>query len=105
MPQLKSNATESLDTPSTSTGAIPKLQGMKWKCKYSNMKVQSYIFNTTFIILDGSVVDPDSKLENIAHVYDQDRLNYYAILDLVDIAANKNSYFKMQLLESDKEQK
>lgn len=57
------------------------------------------------MILDGSVVDPDSKLEDIAHVYDEGTLKYYAILDLVDIAANKNSYFKMQLLESDKEQK
>lgn len=67
------------------------------------MKVQSLII--MFIILDGSVVDPDSQLENIAHVYSMGNLKYYAILDLVDIAANKNSYFKLQLLESDKEQK
>lgn len=59
----------------------------------------------SFVLLDGSVVDPDSQLENIAHVYTLGSLKYYAILDLVDIAANKNSYFKMQLLESDKEQK
>lgn len=58
-----------------------------------------------FIASDGSVVDPDSQLENIAHVYSEGDLKYYAILDLVDIAANKNSYFKMQLLESDKQQK
>lgn len=56
-------------------------------------------------ISDGSVVDPDSKLENVAHVYFSGELKFYAILDLVDIGANKNSYFKMQLLESDKERR
>ena len=56
-------------------------------------------------ISDGSAVDADSKLENVAHVYCSDELKFYAILDLVDIAANKNSYFKMQLLESDTEQR
>lgn len=45
----------------------------------------------------------DSQLREIAHVYDDGRLKYDAILNLVDIAANKNSYFKMQLLESDTE--
>lgn len=58
-----------------------------------------------FTVSDGCVVDPDSQLENIAHVFNEGDLKYYAILNLVDIAANKNSYFKMQLLESDKEPK
>lgn len=37
-------------------------------------------------ISDGSVVDPDSKLENVAHVYFSGKLKFYAILDFVDIA-------------------
>lgn len=52
--------------------------------------------------LDGSVVDPDSKLEKVAHVYGVD-LKYCAILAMVDISTNKNSYYKIQLLESDTE--
>lgn len=49
----------------------------------------------------GGVVDPDSGKQNVAHVFCKNALNYCAILALVDINANKNSYFKMQLLESD----
>ncbi|XP_055294999.1 poly [ADP-ribose] polymerase-like isoform X2 [Sitodiplosis mosellana] len=81
LPQMQNDA-NNLDVPGTS--GMSNVQSIKWKY--------------------GSVVDPDSKLENVAHVYCDDKLKFYAILDLVDIAANKNSYFKMQLLESDKEQ-
>lgn len=51
--------------------------------------------------LDGSAVDPDSKLADVAHVYTEGKLKYFAILGLVDISKNKNSYYKIQLLEAD----
>lgn len=51
--------------------------------------------------LDGTAVDPDSKLEDIAHVYCEGKIKYFAILCNVDIAKDKNSYYKIQLLESD----
>lgn len=54
---------------------------------------------------DGAAVDPDSGLEDIAHVYKDGKLKYFAILGLVDIAKDKNSYYKIQLLESDKKHK
>ncbi|XP_031634599.1 poly [ADP-ribose] polymerase-like [Contarinia nasturtii] len=59
----------------------PKIKNLKWK--------------------SGGVVDPDSGKANEAHVYCYNSLNYCTVLTLVDITANKNSYFKMQLLESD----
>lgn len=55
--------------------------------------------------VDGAAVDPDSGLEDVAHVYKYNKLKYFAILGKVDIAADKNSYYKLQLLESDKGQK
>lgn len=51
--------------------------------------------------LDGTAVDPDSKLEDIAHVFCEGKTKYFAILCNVDIAKDKNSYYKIQLLESD----
>lgn len=44
-------------------------------------------------------------MEDVAHVYTDGKLKYFAILGLVDIAADKNSYYKLQLLESDKRHK
>lgn len=52
-------------------------------------------------ISDGSAVDPDSKLEDVAHVYCEGKTKYFAILCNVDIAKDKNSYYKIQLLQSD----
>lgn len=50
-------------------------------------------------------MDPDSGLEDEAHVYCEGNLKYFAILNLVDIAKDKNSYYKIQLLESDTRKK
>ncbi|XP_055294949.1 poly [ADP-ribose] polymerase-like [Sitodiplosis mosellana] len=55
---------------------------------------------------DGSAVDPECGLADNAHVYCGDAGNhkdveYSVVLGLVDIESNKNSYYRMQLLESD----
>uniref|UniRef100_A0A9J8B1P1 Poly [ADP-ribose] polymerase n=1 Tax=Cyprinus carpio carpio TaxID=630221 RepID=A0A9J8B1P1_CYPCA len=49
----------------------------------------------------GAAVDPDSGLENCAHVLDQNGKIYSATLGLVDIVRGTNSYYKLQLLEDD----
>ncbi|KAM4632765.1 poly [ADP-ribose] polymerase 1 [Polymixia lowei] len=49
----------------------------------------------------GAAVDPDSGLEDSAHVLDQNGKMYSATLGLVDIARGTNSYYKLQLLEDD----
>lgn len=53
--------------------------------------------------LDGAIVDPDSGLQNIAHVYIEDGKPYSVALDKVDLSVHvdQNSYYKLQLLESD----
>uniref|UniRef100_A0AAQ4Q8P8 Poly [ADP-ribose] polymerase n=1 Tax=Gasterosteus aculeatus aculeatus TaxID=481459 RepID=A0AAQ4Q8P8_GASAC len=49
----------------------------------------------------GAAVDPDSGLENSAHVLEQGGRMYSATLGLVDIVRGTNSYYKLQLLEDD----
>lgn len=53
---------------------------------------------------DGAAVDPDSGLDETCHVLkDSSTTNgiFSAVLGLVDITRGTNSYYKMQLLESD----
>ncbi|KAG7251530.1 hypothetical protein CRUP_006473, partial [Coryphaenoides rupestris] len=49
----------------------------------------------------GAAVDPESGLENSAHVLEQSGKMYSATLGLVDIVRGTNSYYKLQLLEDD----
>ncbi|CAF1225824.1 unnamed protein product [Rotaria sp. Silwood1] len=52
---------------------------------------------------DGIAVDPDSGLEDTCHVLKDTETGdiYTAVLGLVDIIRGTNSFYKMQLLESD----
>lgn len=50
---------------------------------------------------EGSAVDPASELDKKAHVYRAKEILYSSVLGLTDIERNKNSYFKLQVLESD----
>ncbi|TMW48487.1 hypothetical protein DOY81_006414, partial [Sarcophaga bullata] len=53
-------------------------------------------------IKDGLAVDPDSGLEDVAHVYiSPNKEKYNVVLGITDIQKNKNSFYKLQLLESD----
>ncbi|XP_078399002.1 poly [ADP-ribose] polymerase 1 [Cetorhinus maximus] len=49
----------------------------------------------------GGAVDPDSGLEDSAHVFEQGGRILSATLGLVDISRGSNSYYKLQLLEDD----
>ncbi|XP_044292076.1 poly [ADP-ribose] polymerase 1 [Varanus komodoensis] len=51
----------------------------------------------------GAAVDPDSGLEDSAHVFEKGGKNFSATLGLVDIVKGTNSYYKLQLLEDDRE--
>lgn len=52
----------------------------------------------------GAVVDPDSGLEDDAHVLVENRTNepYSCVLGMVDITRGSNSFYKLQILELDK---
>lgn len=52
---------------------------------------------------NGTALDPESGLEDVAHVY-RDKVTdslYTTVLSYTDIKKNKNSFYKMQVLESD----
>uniref|UniRef100_A0A8C8R4N6 Poly [ADP-ribose] polymerase n=1 Tax=Pelusios castaneus TaxID=367368 RepID=A0A8C8R4N6_9SAUR len=51
----------------------------------------------------GAAVDPDSGLEDFAHVFEKAGKIFSATLGLVDIVKGTNSYYKLQLLEDDRE--
>lgn len=48
---------------------------------------------------DGDV-DPDAKKFDDANIYGKNGLKYSVMLYFVDVSSNKNSYFKLQLIES-----
>jgi hypothetical protein len=73
--------------PSTSAGSS--------QAKVSKKRVEN------LQLKDGTAVDPKSKLENVAHVYRRGEVLYNCVLGLTDIQRNKNSYFKLQVLEAD----
>lgn len=60
--------------------------------------------NLFLLFIDGCAVDPECGLEDNAHVYcrliDGNQVNFSVILGLVDIDNDKNSYYRIQLLES-----
>lgn len=53
----------------------------------------------------GGAVDPDSGLENYAHIYQKGKDKYTVTLGLTDIQSKKNSYYKLQILKHDHQEK
>lgn len=56
-------------------------------------------------LVGGTAVDPDSNLEDVAHVYQKNGEKYTVVLGITDIVSKKNSYYKLQLLESNTKNK
>ncbi|XP_065370938.1 poly [ADP-ribose] polymerase [Calliphora vicina] len=74
--------------------------------KSKSIYTKSVPKSMTLKIKDGLPVDPDSGLEDLAHVYvSQNKDKFNVILGKTDIQSNKNSYYKLQLLESDNKNK
>lgn len=56
--------------------------------------------------LGGTAVDPDSGLDDVAHVHkSRDGVKYSVVLGLTDIVSKKNSFYKLQVLEADSKNK
>ncbi|XP_039968525.1 poly [ADP-ribose] polymerase isoform X1 [Bactrocera neohumeralis] len=73
--------------------------------KSKSIYTKSVAKSMTLKIKDGSAVDPESGLQDVAHVYLDKNCKYSVVLGLTDIQRNKNSYYKLQLLESDSKNK
>uniref|UniRef100_A0A8C4NRX4 Poly [ADP-ribose] polymerase n=1 Tax=Dicentrarchus labrax TaxID=13489 RepID=A0A8C4NRX4_DICLA len=85
--QAPSVASKSGTLATKSTGRVKEEEGKIYKMKLT--------------VKGGAAVDPDSGLENSAHVLEQSGKMYSATLGLVDIVRGTNSYYKLQLLEDD----
>lgn len=53
----------------------------------------------------GTAVDPDSGLQDQAHVYQERSTKWTCVLGLTDIQRNMNKYYKLQLLKADQTDK
>jgi poly [ADP-ribose] polymerase len=72
--------------------------------------IKSYVDGSSKIkmkVKGGAVVDPDTGLEDEAHVLCETRTNdpYSCVLGLVDILQGTNSYYKLQIIEHDAKSK
>lgn len=67
-------------------------------------RLQQFYLIFSLLLTDGNEVDQECGLNENAHVFrqfvNQREIKYSVILGLVDIQNNKNSYYRMQLLES-----
>ncbi|KAH8385055.1 hypothetical protein KR093_010826 [Drosophila rubida] len=77
----------------------------KKSSKSKSIYTKSVPKSMTLKVKNGLAVDPDSGLEDVAHVYVRGENKYNVVLGLTDIQRNKNSYYKLQLLEADKKNK
>ena len=55
----------------------------------------------TLKLKGGAYVDPESGLEDKAHVYKSGEDLYSVVLGSVDVQEGRNSYYKLQLLQHD----
>lgn len=53
------------------------------------------------VVKCGLAIEPDTGLSDIAHVYQENNDRFTAVLSRTDIVANRNSFYKIQLLEAD----
>lgn len=83
------------------TKSVPKSVTLTLKSKIFLLHFVSITNRTNNRSLDGTAVDPESGLQDVAHIFTQGKTKWFAILNRIDIQTDKNSYYKIQLLESD----
>lgn len=91
----------------SSWGSDPKkrlemVESMKSSTKSKSRFTKSVPSKVTLKVKGGTAVDPDSELEDVAHVYKKGSDVYSTVLGLTDLQSGTNKYYKLQILESDK---
>ncbi|XP_063601793.1 poly [ADP-ribose] polymerase 1-like [Penaeus indicus] len=72
------------------------------KSKFESRFTKSMPDKQKIKLKGGAAVDPDSGLDDRAHVYQGGKKIYNCVLGMVDIVRGTNSYYKLQVLESDR---
>jgi poly [ADP-ribose] polymerase 1 len=82
-----------------------RIQVEEAKSKSKSLYTRSVPSTMTVTLKGGLAVDPASGLELEAHVYKQGKDVFNCVLALTDLQAGKNSFYKLQILQSDDEHK
>lgn len=84
-------------------GADPatRAKAEETKSKSKSIYEKSVPKSMTVRLKNGSAVDPDSGLDDVAHVYKEGKTHWTCVLSKTDVQKQKNSYYKLQLLEAD----
>ncbi|EDS35349.1 poly [Culex quinquefasciatus] len=92
-------------SPSTIGGPIcSRIPQEEEKFKLTKSIYITSVPSKVTLILKGSLaVGSDSGLGEVTHVYKRKKLIFNCVLIKVDIQTDKNSYFKVQVLEADKD--
>lgn len=81
-----------------------KQESLRFVAILINAEFKSEAGTVKLKIQNGVAVDPQSELDDRAHVYRDPLGNIYnASLSLTDLQLGKNSYYKLQVLESNSE--
>ncbi|KAK6179956.1 hypothetical protein SNE40_012199 [Patella caerulea] len=82
---------------------LPKKSAYKsgMNAKEEAMFTKSVPTKKKMTVKGGAAVDPDSELEDVAHVIEERGSVYSAVLSMVDIVKGTNSYYILQALEKD----
>lgn len=81
--------------------ASSKMDKYKKKSQMDKMFAKSGPSMMKLTVKGLAAVEPDSGLADVAHVYTRGKDIYSSVLGMVDINRGTNSYYKLQLLESD----
>lgn len=83
---------------------LPTQQKFTWLSKLIYIHQYIILYSNYLLDLlnfsDGGIIDPKALTQNTAHVYVFQQTVYSVDLVHVDIVKNKNSYYKIQVLES-----
>lgn len=82
--------------------AASKIEKYKKKSQMEKMYAKSGPSTMKLTVKGLAVVEPDSGLSDEAHVYTRDNEIFSSVLGMVDVSKGTNSYYKLQLLESDR---
>ncbi|KAM7298231.1 poly [ADP-ribose] polymerase 1 [Ixodes scapularis] len=78
-----------------------KIEKYKTKSQMDRMFAKSGPSTMKLTVKGLAVVEPESGLADVAHVYTRDKEIFSSVLGMVDVSRGTNSYYKLQLLESD----
>uniref|UniRef100_A0A8C5PLH5 Poly [ADP-ribose] polymerase n=1 Tax=Leptobrachium leishanense TaxID=445787 RepID=A0A8C5PLH5_9ANUR len=98
--EIKKETVQAPPPKQKSSGAAGGRSAGKVKEEQGSSKLEKKMKLT---VKGGAAIDPESGLENTCHVLEKSGQIFSATLGLVDITRGTNSYYKLQLIEHDRD--